>query len=463
MSFSDSEINYAPGSTTFHEMQGRTISPFSPSEPYDRSSPSRNPFTGSGNYPYTTEAGNTSSTPHIYTYTGPGPQHNFAFPAPQAERPFPDLSNNTAPRASQPQYRDPPPHQSRHQSPLPQPTAQAYHYPQPNYHHPPGLFDTNPPSDEDDLDSMFASPVSSRMSSPEILPPPCMPAPPIFGTPVRSIHDMPLRGGKDAPKTFKGSYAEVQDFIQAYDKLLIKFRVTDPYHQCESILDYCGADVKDFIRASAYYRRHDWVKLRKEILMCYDAERAMSKYKPSDITTYTLKTTKKPFRNLTQWKRYLRTYKTISGTLVQRKQLTKDYRDGYFWLGIQEDLRNQLERQIFVTHPGLRRDKQYPMSVVDEAASWYFSRNRAETMMINASAYGVTEGDDDSDRNYGEDSDSDDDSDHTDYSSHRKRQKQRKAKQREKERARCDTKPEKGPTKSALKNTGTAEEVTGLI
>jgi hypothetical protein len=196
-----------------------------------------------------------------------------------------------------------------------------------------------------------------------------MPNPVHFGAPVRTMHDMPNRGSKDAPKTFKGSYTEVLDFIHAYDKLLVKYQVTDPYFQCELILDYCGTEVKDFVRASEYFWKKNWTKLRQDILTSYDAERATSRFKPNNVMEYTLKTTKKPFRNLTQWKRYLRTYKTISGNLLSQRVIMRDISDGYFWLGVHTDLRGQLEHQIFIKHPGLDRTKQYPMHIVDEAAS----------------------------------------------------------------------------------------------
>ncbi|KAJ7208454.1 hypothetical protein C8J57DRAFT_1540661 [Mycena rebaudengoi] len=271
-----------------------------------------------------------------------------------------------------------------------------------------------------ELDSMFNSPPPSPPSSPEPTPM-RMPAPVSFGAPTRTVHDMPNRGSKDAPKTFKGLYAE-----------------------------------KLFINVSAFSIIADWPRLRREILTCYDAERTTSRYKPSDITAYTLKTTKKAFRNLTEWKRYLRNYKTISGTLLNQGQIMREIRDGYFWLGIQIDLRGQLERQILLTHPGINREKQYPMAIVNDAAAWYFSRSRAETMMVNASAYGIAEEDDDSDREPEEDSD-EYSSDQSDLEAHRRKKKRMKQR---KER----TDPKARPAlKSALKTEGTADEVTGLI
>ncbi|KAJ7029250.1 hypothetical protein C8F04DRAFT_1265125 [Mycena alexandri] len=51
-----------------------------------------------------------------------------------------------------------------------------------------------------------------------------MPAPPpqYFNAPLRTTYNMPVRGSKEAPKTFKGKYSEVQQFVDHYEKLLNK-------------------------------------------------------------------------------------------------------------------------------------------------------------------------------------------------------------------------------------------------
>ncbi|KAJ7229603.1 hypothetical protein C8J57DRAFT_1534354 [Mycena rebaudengoi] len=96
------------------------------------------------------------------------------------------------------------------------------------------------------------------------------------------------------------------------------------------------------------------------------------------------------------------------------------------------------------------------MAIVNDAAAWYFSRSRAETMMVNASAYGIAEEDDDSDREPEDDSE-EYSSDQSDYEIRRRKKK----KQRQKK-VRTDAKA-KPALRSTLKTEGTADEVTGLI
>src|ERR1700761_3983926 len=78
---------------------------------------------------------------------------------------------------------------------------------------------------------------------------PRMSAPISFSAPLRTSLDMPIRGTKEAPKTFYGKYSEVIHFIEHYDQLLVKCRVTDDEERCHHILNYCTTDVQNVIRA----------------------------------------------------------------------------------------------------------------------------------------------------------------------------------------------------------------------
>ncbi|KAJ7232610.1 hypothetical protein B0H12DRAFT_1028944, partial [Mycena haematopus] len=289
-----------------------------------------------------------------------------------------------------------------------------------------------------------------------------------FSAPVRTVLDMPLRNSREAPKTFKGKHAEVEYFIQHYDRLLIKYRVNNAYDQCECILDYCSSDVQAFIRASEHYQDRDWPKLRREILKCYDADRALTRYRPGDITVYTLKTKNKPIHNLSQWKKYYIRYKTMAGTLYGQGHVTKVNVDVYFWLGLHKDLRRTLENRILQSAPKRNSRNPYSMREINEAAEWYFRRNRAETMVVNTADYDI-----DDDGGYyevsSEDEDSDDDSGDSDYELYRRRRREkkekrrsRKEKEKEKEKAVRHSSKEESSERT-IKPTGTAIEVADLI
>jgi hypothetical protein len=148
-------------------------------------------------------------------------------------------------------------------------------------HEPVGTLFTMDEFDEDDVASeMDTSDVPSPKQWKHDFTPPSSPepqatrmAPPSsFFAPLRTSLNLPIRGHKDAPKTFKGKHTEVQRFIDHYDRLLSICRVTEESEKCEFILEYCSTDVQNVIHTMESYSRRSWKKLRKEILKFYDAE-----------------------------------------------------------------------------------------------------------------------------------------------------------------------------------------------
>jgi hypothetical protein len=116
--------------------------------------------------------------------------------------------------------------------------------------------------------------------------------------------------------------------------------------------------------------------------------------------------------------KYFIKYKTMAGTLFQQGHTTKLNYDVYFWLGIEQDLRHTLEHRIDQLHPERNNQCQYSVREINEAGEWYFRRNRAETMVVNAADYGVDLDSGTTDAG-SEDASSDSDSDDSDYEVYR--------------------------------------------
>ena len=62
------------------------------------------------------------------------------------------------------------------------------------------------------------------------------------------INALPIQGKRDAPRTFKGSYDRVEEFLKTMEKLYARFEITSDNEKVESILPYCSTKVQDFIR-----------------------------------------------------------------------------------------------------------------------------------------------------------------------------------------------------------------------
>jgi hypothetical protein len=128
------------------------------------------------------------------------------------------------------------------------------------------------------------------------------PAPPLsFSAPLRTTYDLPVRGAKDAPRTFRGRYTDVQQLIDHYERLLNKCRITSDREKCENILMYCSVDIQNVIQTMDGFEIRQWAKLKRDMLKHFDADRVFQKYKPADVESFAARKRAQTCHSLTQW------------------------------------------------------------------------------------------------------------------------------------------------------------------
>lgn len=238
----------------------------------------------------------TSSQPSIVSFTQPRSpppdldseeedQHSssgFIIPSsPSQSRPHSPLQSHIGihPTDSNSLYMMPDPSSSSNNpldSPPPQPALQtgaASHSPQPTQHNGHGNIGFGVPTVERSNKNLFDLPAAA----------------------------LPAPYAKEAPATFKGSYSKVEDFINHYERLLVKYNIEDGDEQCEGLLVYCSAKVRRTIRSLRSFKSGRWQELKKDILKLYDADRARNRYQPSDLQALALSQSNQPIDNLSQW------------------------------------------------------------------------------------------------------------------------------------------------------------------
>ena len=245
---------------------------------------------------------------------------------------------------------------------------------------------------------------------------------------VPPLYNMPIRGSKLAPKTFKGNYHKVTGFIRHYTRLLDQHRVVLEAEKCQGILEYCSQKVKDFVKSSIHYQAGDWQQLQAEILKYYDAEREESRYRVADLTAFVQQSSHEIISDLAQWKKYYREYFAIAGFLKQKGYIDNKIYTGYFWYGIAPHLQKAFEEKLYINYPHFDASNPWPIEYLDEVANIYFKRNKFPQRL---GYLPVTEHYAQKDYETEEDSDydSDDESDDEDYAYRKKRTlKKKKAK-----------------------------------
>src|ERR1700674_2504331 len=243
------------------------------------------------------------------------------------------------------------------------------------------------------------------------------------------LAQMPVRGEKKAPSTFKGEYWKVARIIDHYTHLLKLHQVVTDEDKCKGIIEYCSQTVEDFITSCPSYMELDWNALREDILKYYDAERMESRIQPNDFYTYLNKQTKKRITTLSQWKQYNRKYLSYAGFLKRNGQLDDIAYHGYFWYGIPEDLRQLFEVKLQAKNPAFDDSDPWPITLVQEVAEVHFKRNKFTDKLFHLPALGIG-------RRYEEEDDEDSEdeyeSEDEDYEEERRKQKKKSAKKKAK-------------------------------
>jgi hypothetical protein len=199
---------------------------------------------------------------------------------------------------------------------------------------------------------------------------------------------MPARHTREAPKTFRGKYSEVDIFLRTYDKLLKKYNVTDSQEKCELILEYCSTEVTEFIKSLKHFKDHNWTNLRDAIWKYYDAEKVSQRYHPSDLTTFARKCSGKAIQSMEEWKKYYRKYNAIYGNMGT-SSLTENEKNGYFWLSIHRSLRDELLPQINIQDPTRNKRNAPSIDQVCSAAEEYFQRDQFPANLLDAKGFGL--------------------------------------------------------------------------
>ena len=236
------------------------------------------------------------------------------------------------------------------------------------------------------------------------------------------VNALPIQGKRDSPRTFKGSYDKVEEFLKTMDKLFARYEVKLDDDKVDAILQYCSTKVQDFIRTSPSFTKPNWDKLKKHMMDYYDAERASHKYTPNDIWSFNKVWNLKSITNLTQWKKYYRDFFSKAGALLTRGEISEKDFNTYFWLGLPESICLIFEPKIQAQIVNYDASIPYTIEQICSVAENYFKRNKFTEMVFNPLKY-QPEDDSDSDS---DDSSSDSDSD-SDYDA-KKRRKLRKKK-----------------------------------
>lgn len=166
-----------------------------------------------------------------------------------------------------------------------------------------------------------------------------------------SVLDMPYPNSKQAPTKFKGDYTAVENFLEHYEKLCMKNRVTSDKDRCCTVTQYCSHKVVKVIEGLEAYQRPNWHELKREILRLFNADLNKQRYNLSMLKKIIHIYRERKLKSWSQFTKYVRDFTVIGGWLRGKGKITTEQEATYFWKGIPKAFRHQLENCLLAQDP----------------------------------------------------------------------------------------------------------------
>ncbi|EPS92916.1 hypothetical protein FOMPIDRAFT_1033873 [Fomitopsis schrenkii] len=187
---------------------------------------------------------------------------------------------------------------------------------------------------------------------------------------------MPLKGSKHAPKTFKGQFYYVKEFIEDYEALITANNVKEEKDKVKLILRYCSYPVVEVIETLNHYTTPNWGELKKELLSIYDSEQLDQRYTKKHLQKIYRKSRQGKMTSLSHVKAYYRTFQRVAGFLLNKDKITSKEYNLSFWKGIPKSTRPKVEAIMIRKNATIDLTKPQEVTKVMEALKELFKRNR---------------------------------------------------------------------------------------
>jgi hypothetical protein len=189
--------------------------------------------------------------------------------------------------------------------------------------------------------------------------------------------DMPMNSrAKGAPRKFRGSYKDVDLFLEEYDLLLRKCQVTSNQEKCKFLQRYCATAVWDVIEGLDSYYRHNWDHLKDDIRNLYNADHVKHCYTEKDLHDYVCSARKKQIQDLPDFRKYQQRYVHIAGWLKEHQKIEDIQMNCFFWKGLPSLLKPRIKREQQVRYPYWKPSEVIKMEKVTAIAEDLFCMDR---------------------------------------------------------------------------------------
>ncbi len=179
-------------------------------------------------------------------------------------------------------------------------------------------------------------------------------------------------------RSSQGHYADVEPFLEAYERLCWRFNVTLERDQCDTVRQYCSREVVGVIEGLTSFRDGKWPGLTGELIHLYDADRNNRRYAMKDLKSFVKKQAKKKINSTGNFKEYQRAFMAIGGWLSVKDKLSSARQAKYFMKGIHHTLQRKLKNRLGIINPHKPVRDPWAILEVVKAAEYLLEPSKAD-------------------------------------------------------------------------------------
>ncbi|KAJ3487225.1 hypothetical protein NLI96_g3697 [Meripilus lineatus] len=193
---------------------------------------------------------------------------------------------------------------------------------------------------------------------------------------ARTVNDMPPRGSKHAPKTFKGQAIYLQEFLNDLEALFQYNNVGTDDDKVKMLARYCNHSVKELLETLNDYIAPNFDQLKAELKKIYDYQKVELRYNKKNLKEFCKTSCHEPFRTLGTVRSHYRNFQKIAGWLKKNQQITEARYNKAFWESILRDFRPKVEGLILRRIPTHDLSTSFSVSQITTALENLFRRDR---------------------------------------------------------------------------------------
>jgi hypothetical protein len=187
----------------------------------------------------------------------------------------------------------------------------------------------------------------------------------------KGLAAMPVKGSKEAPKTFTGDPDELEDFLERFDVLAAGAQLTDP-DKIKALRQYLDIKQRLLFETLDGWVTQNWNDLTDSLKAIFLTSSHSQRFTLTTLASTVKKWSQTPLRSEQEILTYYRNFIMVSKWLKAQNKLTDDEENRYFWFGFNPQTRRELENQLRIMMPLHDRSNPYPMNRVLEAAKYIF-------------------------------------------------------------------------------------------